>query len=101
MAHETHHHADNSPKTSYNSALWFVIILVGLFVAAVNFINVMGGDEAGHGAGHGATESHHPAMEQTASGTLETESGLGSPAADTTQHHGSNTATDTTHMEGH
>ncbi len=63
MAHEAHHDThhqpeDKTPTTSFRSSVWLVIILAGLFVAAVNFINVMGHDDAeGHGGGHG-TETH-------------------------------------------
>jgi len=94
MSHETHHQTDNKPGSSYTAAFWFVLILVGLFIAAVNFVNVMGHDEGG---GHGAT---HEPKEQTASKTLENETGTGAPADYSTQHHGNNTA-DSTHMEGH
>lgn len=47
--HDTHHHTADKPTTSFRSSVWFVIILVGLFVAAVNFVNVMGHDEEGEG----------------------------------------------------
>jgi hypothetical protein len=101
MSHETHHPVDNRPGTSFKSSFWFVIILVGLFIAAVNFVNVMGHDEPEGAAaheGHGATI---PTREATASETLEGETGVGRTAADTTQHMGSNAAIDTTHVEGH
>ncbi|OSZ78538.1 hypothetical protein CAP35_09895 [Chitinophagaceae bacterium IBVUCB1] len=73
MAHEAHHdnhaQADAKPTTSFRSAYWFVVILVFLFVAAVNFVSVMGHDEeAGHGehhteaaAGHDAANHSHDA----------------------------------------
>lgn len=54
----------------------------------------MGHDEEGHGA-------VEPTMEATSGSTLEGESGLGKPAADTTQHMGSNAGVDTAHTEGH
>ena len=95
MSHETRHQSDNKPTTSYRAAFWFVVILAGLFIGAVNFVNVMSHDEGG---GHGAT---HEAKEQTGSKTLENETGFGAPAEHTTQHHGSNSGADTTHMEGH
>lgn len=64
MAHDTHqeHHTSEPENvkvgTSYRSAFWFTIILAGLFIAAVNFVNVMShDDEGGHDAGHG-TEQH-------------------------------------------
>jgi len=101
MSHETHHHHPaDKPTFSFGSAIWFVLILAGLFIGAVNFINVMGDDE-GHGGGHGATESVTPTREATPSQSLEGETGLGKVADDTTQHHGSNTAMDTTYVEGH
>jgi hypothetical protein len=102
MSHETPHSSDNRPTTSFKSSFWFVLILVGLFIAAVNFVNVMGHEDEGHGQQtHGATQSLHPTNEATSSQTLQGETGTGIHAADTTQHHGSNAATDTTHMEGH
>lgn len=58
--HDTHAHAtpDNAPKTSLNSSFWFVLILVGLFISAVNFVSMSseGGHEE-HGGGH-STEAH-------------------------------------------
>lgn len=102
MSHETPHNSDNRPSTPFKSSFWFTVILVGLFIAAVNFVNVMGHSEEGHDEqSHGTTDTHHPTKEATSSQTLEGETGVGIQADDTTQHHGSNTATDTTHMEGH
>jgi hypothetical protein len=95
MSHETHHHTDNKPGSSYGAAFWFVLILVGLFIGAINFVNVMGHDEGG---GHGAT--HEPKV-QTGSSTLENETGLGAPAEQSTQHHGTHSSADSTHTEGH
>ena len=58
MSHEAHH---GEPKVKTQAAgkssQWFVIILVGLFIAGVNFVNVMGHDDGHGGAGH-ATETH-------------------------------------------
>lgn len=54
--HDTHHHVeDPKPTTSFRASFWFVIILAGLFIAAVNFVSVMSHDEGGHEGGH-ATE---------------------------------------------
>lgn len=66
MAHETHEHhsTENKPKTALNSSFWFVVILAGLFIAAVNFINVMSHDEGGHGADHESGETHAPAAHE-------------------------------------
>lgn len=94
MSHETHHHTDNKPGASYGAAFWFVLILAGLFIGAVNFVNVMSHDEGGHGA------THEP-KEQTGSGTLKGETGLGAPADHHTEHHGSESNAESTHQEGH
>lgn len=81
MSHETHHHADTKPGSSYGAAFWFVIILVGLFIGAVNFVNVMGHDEGGD---HGAT--HEPKTEATSGAT---------------GHDDAHGAADSTHTGGH
>jgi len=102
MSHETHHHPqDNKPTTSYNSAFWFVIILVGLFIAAVNFVNVMGHDEEeGHG-GHESTEMHG-SHEAAASQSHEGENGTVTPSDEhAAEHTEGHTGADTTHTEGH
>jgi hypothetical protein len=70
--------------------MWFVLILVGLFIAALNFINVMGHEEQGHSN-----------QEATSSQTLKGETGLGRKDADTTQHHGPTVGHDTVMREGH
>jgi hypothetical protein len=115
MAHETHHdthHADahsdhhhhveveTRPTTSYWSAFWFVLILVGLFVAAVNFVGVMGHDDGGHGESGHAKEGavHHTNREATASQTLEGETGTGVDAGHTNTD-GTGMAPDSTHAE--
>lgn len=57
--HDTTHHSDeNKPKIALPSAFWFVLILAGLFIAAVNFVSVMGHDDGGHGDAH-APAAHH------------------------------------------
>jgi hypothetical protein len=76
--HNTHHHNDShssgelKSKTAFRSSFWFVLILVGLFIAALNFIEVMGHGEEEH--------EGHEKMEATSSQTLKEESGLGRPA---------------------
>ncbi len=91
MSHETHHHADDKTKTSSTAAVWFVLVLVALFIAAVNFVNVMGHPEAeGHGAGHGTeheTYHGHEMNESTPAG--HTTNDMSAPAADSA------------HTEGH
>lgn len=107
MAHDTHHdtnHASSEMKksaTSYRSAFWFVIILVGLFIAAVNFVNVMGHDEGEGHEGHATEHASEPAMEATSNQTLEGETGTGKPAEASTSPTGTTPTADTTHKEGH
>lgn len=62
MSHDTHHHApvDKKPGSSFSSGIWFVMLLAFLFIASVNFVEVMSHDEGGHGEGHG-TEHAAPA----------------------------------------
>lgn len=96
MSHETHRPTSNKPTTSFSASFWFVVILAGLFIAAVNFVNVMGHDE-----GHEGAEEHGNTHEATSNQTLHGETGVGVPAADTTHHMGSDAAMDTTHTEGH
>lgn len=79
MAHETHHGTENKSKTALSSSFWFVLILAGLFIAAVNFINVMSHDDGGHGAGHETHETHQPGTEAAGHGH-ETEAAHGTEA---------------------
>lgn len=62
MAHETHndaHSERNKSIVSFKSSFWLAVILVGLFVAALNFINAMGEHkEGGHEGKAEATEMH-------------------------------------------
>ena len=54
MSHDTHEHehhsANDNPSVAFKSAFYFVIILAGLFVAAIGFVKSMSHDEGGHGA---------------------------------------------------
>lgn len=73
MGHDTHHStpAETRPTASFRSSFWLVVILAGLFVAAVNFISVMGHDEEG---GHATTEHAAPAHgEKAEHGSTETD----------------------------
>jgi hypothetical protein len=64
MSHDTHEHHHEShndkPVLEFKSAFYFVIILAGLFIAAIGFVKSMSHDEGGHDA-HGAqhTETTH------------------------------------------
>lgn len=67
MSHDSHSApaADTNmkPTTSFRSSFWLIVILAGLFIAAVNFASVMSHDDGGHGNGHGeATHEGHGTM---------------------------------------
>ncbi len=67
-SHIAGHHEEPRSKSSMSASFWFVIILVGLFIAALNFINVMGNESEGH-----------VNKEATSNQTLSGENGLGKP----------------------
>ena len=61
MSHDAQHgHAtENKAIISFGNSFWLVIILVGLFIAAINFVQVESAGE-GHEGGHGeATHEMH------------------------------------------
>lgn len=58
MSHDTHHTTNNKSKVPSISSFWLILILAGVFVAAVNFVNVMSHDEGEHGDNAHGTESH-------------------------------------------
>lgn len=67
MAHGTHNdaHSERSKsKVSFKSSFWLVVILVGLFIAALNFISAMSHHEGGEGK-HEATEHHEAGSNET------------------------------------
>lgn len=70
MSHDTHGHQhdthNDNPSVQFNSAFYFVIILAGLFLAAMAFIKSMSHTEEGHGAAH-AQHTEAPAHEGHAS----------------------------------
>jgi hypothetical protein len=108
MAHETHHDAhahhapaDARPTSSYRAAFWFVIILAGLFIAAINFVGVMSHDDGGHGGGHG-TEAGAQHGQPAGHHEPEAKSGhddIGPSHATGAQ--GEGASTDTAHTEAH
>ena len=64
MAHETHNSGSSEKDksiVSFKSSFWLVVILVGLFVAALNFVKVMGTHEESKGEKAEATEEMHGA----------------------------------------
>lgn len=61
MSHASHDHAetppmDTRPNTYSQSALWFSLILIALFLSLVNFVKIMGEEES-HGSS-ASTEVH-------------------------------------------
>lgn len=91
MAHEAHHdnhsNADARPTTSFRSAYWFVIVLVFLFVAAVNFVSVMSNDEeAGHGEHHTEAAAGHEATSHDAAAHEASTTPAEGHVADTASH---------------
>jgi hypothetical protein len=72
MAHNTHHgdSKENTSIISFKNSFWLVVIIVGLFIAALNFIQVEseGGEEHHHGEAHKTHETHaiHEAAKEEA-----------------------------------
>lgn len=71
-AHEMHnadtdHSGELKSTTAFRSSFWFVIILVGLFIAALNFVRVMGDSKhEGEGGHEGHATEQHDAVEHGA-----------------------------------
>src|ERR1700753_1666446 len=101
MSHGTHHEEGKEKKKSilsFRSSFWFVIILVFLFIAALNFINAESSDE------EGGKQAEKTEVKQTAgdkSGDIE-QKPAGSPQEGTSNTY-SQGAKDTTgaHQEAH
>ncbi len=69
MAHETHNDTSterSKSQVSFTSSFWLIVILVGLFIAALNFISVMGHGEEGKEGKEGKTEEMHGAKHEEA-----------------------------------
>lgn len=70
MSHDTGHGHSTENKTiiSFKNSFWLVVILVGLFIGALNFIKAESGGEEGKEAAteehHGMNEAKHPHGEQ-------------------------------------
>jgi hypothetical protein len=58
MSHDTHGASkENKTIISFKNAFWLVVIIVGLFIAALSFIKAeSGGEEEGKGEGKEKTE---------------------------------------------
>lgn len=64
MSHEAHSSTkQQQPSTSFNSAIWFVVVLAILFICAVNFVSVMGNDHEQHEPKTEAPQSHESGAE--------------------------------------
>ncbi len=69
MSHDTNHgHTqENTTIISFKNSFWLVVVLVGLFIAAINFIQVeSAGGEEGHGGHEAATHEAHGGAEHGA-----------------------------------
>ena len=93
--HGTHHHeaenADrNKSNSSFRSSFWFMLILVGLFIGALNFIQVMGHGSAHEAEAHTQTEAHQATEIQTAPESS-------TPAPSDTSHGTEEPASESTH----
>jgi outer membrane biosynthesis protein TonB len=85
MSHDTHHGHSTENKTiiSFKNAFWLVVILVGLFVAALNFVQVESKPEAEEHHGHEMMheDAHHAAKAEAHEAAPAAEA----PAATTTE----------------
>lgn len=65
MSHDTHHghSTENKSIISFKNSFWLVVILVGLFIAALNFVQVESKPEAEAHHGHEMKheDAHHAA----------------------------------------
>src|ERR1043165_4126782 len=63
MSHDTHnaHSTENKTIISFKNSFWLVIILVFLFIAALNFIQVESAGEDEHGGHEATTHETHKA----------------------------------------
>jgi cytoskeletal protein RodZ len=100
MSHGTHHDEAQDKKksiVSFQSSFWFVIILVFLFVAALNFVNAEKGGEE-HGSPTEKTEVKQEAGNK--SGDIE-QKPTGAPQEGTSNTHAAATGTDTAAAKAH
>jgi len=107
MAHETHHESSHGTeiksKTAMSASFWFVLILAGLFIAAVNFVNVeSNATEEGHGTKteevHGEKAAEHATEHATEEHAAPAEHAAAAEGATTEAAH---PAADTTHATSH
>jgi len=89
MSHEEHTHDSHAApkKAPLSAAFWFTLLLTCLFIAAVNFVNVMGG--AHEGAEHAETHESMGAKEashEEATAPKEEAPAAAATVADTASH---------------
>lgn len=99
MSHDTHHGHSTENKTilPFKNAFWLVVIIAGLFVAALNFVQAESGGEGEHAAKeHSEHKEHaadkneagpHTVQEENKTQTKPEETPTPSPAADSTAKH--------------
>ena len=71
MSHDTQHGKPTEVKSiiSFKNSFWLVIIIVGLFIAALNFVQVESkGGEEGHGEATKMHETHAEAAHEPKEG---------------------------------
>ena len=99
MSHDTHqgHSAENQTIISFKNSFWLIIIIVGLFIAALNFVQAESADE---GEGHAKTEHAGKAEGAGENGTEKKEEMKHENAAGEAKPAAAATA-DTTHKAAH
>ena len=67
MSHDTHHDTPKENKTiiSFKNSFWLVVIIVGLFVAALNFVQAESHGEEGKEGGKEKTEMKAEGAKET------------------------------------
>ena len=95
MSHSVPTEKTNIPSSS---ALWAVLIFVGLIIAAINFVQAENKPEEGHGE-HGAATEHVSGAAHHEAATTEGHATVTPGAEEHTTTEGGGAATDTAHHE--
>ena len=83
MSHDHGHSKENKTIISFKNSFWLVVIIVGLFIAALNFIKAESGDET-EGKSEAKTEMKaEPAGENAETKAEAPKSAETAPATDT------------------
>ena len=81
MSHDTHGHSkENQTIISFKNSFWLVVIIVGLFFAALNFVKA----ESGSDEGEGKEKTEMKANAEPAGEKTEPKAEAPKPAATTT-----------------